>query len=120
MRAIGQVGVQRCTTGSEVMALLLSSERVYSDMLDWLWFGEPEQICTCIDTPTRTTWKDTPPHASVRRVTHNPRLTHNPACHRQSPVPLTNPVLTIPRVAQNPPCHPRHRPECKDHSCAQF
>ena len=26
------------------MSMLLSSERVYSDMLDWLWFGEPEQV----------------------------------------------------------------------------
>ena len=26
------------------MSLLLSSERVYSDLLDWIWFGEPEQV----------------------------------------------------------------------------
>lgn len=44
MQAAMAVEVLRCWTGAEVMSILLSSERVYSDMLDWLWFGEPEQI----------------------------------------------------------------------------
>ncbi len=35
MRAVGQVHLLKATTGADVMALLLSSERVYSDMLDW-------------------------------------------------------------------------------------
>jgi hypothetical protein len=26
------------------MSLLLSSERVYAEMIDWIEFGEPEQI----------------------------------------------------------------------------
>jgi hypothetical protein len=25
-----------------------SSYHRYSDMLDWLWFGEPEQVCMCL------------------------------------------------------------------------
>eukprot|EP00040_Diaphanoeca_grandis_P029472 m.172694 g.172694 ORF g.172694 m.172694 type:complete len:684 (-) comp31698_c5_seq2:53-2104(-) len=44
MRAAARVSVLKCLTGAEVMSQLLSSERVYSDMLDWLWYGEPEQI----------------------------------------------------------------------------
>mmetsp|Transcript_20420 Transcript_20420/g.61012 ORF Transcript_20420/g.61012 Transcript_20420/m.61012 type:complete len:625 (+) Transcript_20420:36-1910(+) len=44
MLAAAKVGVMKCRTGADVMSLLLSSERVYSDMLDWLWYGEPEQI----------------------------------------------------------------------------
>ena len=44
MRAVGQVSLLKAQSAADVMALLLSSERVYSDMLDWLWFGEPEQI----------------------------------------------------------------------------
>ena len=34
----------RVRSGPEAMALLLTSERVFSDMLDWLQYGEPEQI----------------------------------------------------------------------------
>ena len=44
MRAAASVAVLRCWTGAEVMSQILSSERVYSDMLDWMWYGEPEQI----------------------------------------------------------------------------
>lgn len=44
MRAIGKVNLLKAKSGKEVMSLLLSSERVHSDMLDWLWFGEPEQV----------------------------------------------------------------------------
>eukprot|EP00927_Polykrikos_kofoidii_P052155 TRINITY_DN4593_c0_g1_i1.p1 TRINITY_DN4593_c0_g1~~TRINITY_DN4593_c0_g1_i1.p1 ORF type:complete len:637 (+),score=90.33 TRINITY_DN4593_c0_g1_i1:31-1911(+) len=44
MRAAARVQVLRCESGADVMSLLLSSERVYSDLLDWLWFGEPEQV----------------------------------------------------------------------------
>lgn len=45
------VAIGRCTpswlkvsTGAEVMNLLLTSERVFADMIDWLQFGEPEQV----------------------------------------------------------------------------
>ena len=31
-------------SGAEALALLLSSERIYSDCRDWLAFGEPEQL----------------------------------------------------------------------------
>lgn len=34
----------RVRTGAEAMSLLLTSERVFSDMLDWLQYGEPEQL----------------------------------------------------------------------------
>ena len=34
----------RVRTGADAMALLLTSERVYSDLLDWLQYGEPEQV----------------------------------------------------------------------------
>jgi hypothetical protein len=34
----------RVTSADEALALLLSSERVYSDLRDWASFGEPEQI----------------------------------------------------------------------------
>eukprot|EP01051_Picozoa_sp_SAG22_P007046 SAG22_NODE_483_length_9925_cov_3.568186_1_plen_664_part_00 len=37
-------GVLRCASGADCMSLLLSSERVYSDLLDVIWFGEPEQL----------------------------------------------------------------------------
>jgi len=42
--------ISRCTEtlrvlgGEDVMHLLLSSERVYADLIDWLEYGEPEQI----------------------------------------------------------------------------
>lgn len=34
----------RVQTGADAMSLLLTSERVFSDMLDWLNHGEPEQL----------------------------------------------------------------------------
>jgi len=34
----------RVRSGADAMSLILTSERVFSDMLDWLKFGEPEQI----------------------------------------------------------------------------
>ena len=34
----------KVTSAEEAMSMLLSSERVYSDMIDWLKYGEPEQI----------------------------------------------------------------------------
>lgn len=45
MRAVGRVALLKVTSGADVLSLMLSSERVYSDMLDWAWYGEPEQIC---------------------------------------------------------------------------
>lgn len=44
MKAAGRVNLLLARSGADVMSMLLSSERVYSDMLDWLWFGEPEQV----------------------------------------------------------------------------
>ena len=45
MIAISRTPTLKVTSGKEAMSLLLTSERVYSDMLDWLKYGEPEQIC---------------------------------------------------------------------------
>ena len=45
MCAISRTPLMQIKSGEEAMALLLSSERVFSDMLDWRNFGEPEQIC---------------------------------------------------------------------------
>ena len=44
MIAIGRVNFLRVTNGSEAMSLLLTSERVFSDCLDWLQYGEPVMI----------------------------------------------------------------------------
>lgn len=44
MRAVGQVGLLKACNGAEVMSMMMSSERVHSDLLDWLWYGEPEQV----------------------------------------------------------------------------
>lgn len=44
MQAIAKIGWLRVTTGKEAMSLLLTSERVYTDMIDWLKYGEPEQV----------------------------------------------------------------------------
>jgi hypothetical protein len=51
MRAIGRVNYLRVTSGAEAMSLLLTSERVFTDMHDWLLYGEPEQVCmyVCIE-----------------------------------------------------------------------
>lgn len=45
MIAIAGTSWLQVNSGAEVMSLLLTSERVYADMIDWLKFGEPEQIC---------------------------------------------------------------------------
>lgn len=45
MIAIAQTNYLKVQSGSEVMSLLLTSERVYADMIDWIKYGEPEQIC---------------------------------------------------------------------------
>ena len=44
LMAIYRVPVLRAGSGEEAMHLLLSSERVYSDLIDWLDYGEPEQV----------------------------------------------------------------------------
>jgi len=44
LRAIGRVNYLSVSNGAEALALLLSSERVYTDLHDWLRHGEPEQI----------------------------------------------------------------------------
>ena len=45
LNAIARVSWLRVSTGAEAMSLLLTSERVYSDMHDWIRYGEPEQLC---------------------------------------------------------------------------
>lgn len=44
MIAIGRVNFMRVSNGAEAMSLLLTSERVFSDCLDWLEYGEPVMI----------------------------------------------------------------------------
>lgn len=43
-QAVARVPCLRVTTGQEAMSLLLTSERVFADIHDWLKFGEPEQV----------------------------------------------------------------------------
>jgi len=43
-RAVLRVPWMRVTSGEAAMSLLLTSERVFADLVDWLKFGEPEQI----------------------------------------------------------------------------
>ncbi len=45
MIAISRTSTLKVRCGREAMSLLLTSERVYSDMLDWIKYGEPEQVC---------------------------------------------------------------------------
>jgi gamma-glutamylcyclotransferase (GGCT)/AIG2-like uncharacterized protein YtfP len=45
MMAIARTNYLKVFSGAEVMSLLLTSERVYADMIDWIKYGEPEQIC---------------------------------------------------------------------------
>lgn len=45
MLAIAQINIMKVTCGRDAMSLLLTSERVFSDMIDWKLYGEPEQIC---------------------------------------------------------------------------
>ena len=44
LMAIATVSTLFVATGAEAMSLLLSSERVFTDLRDWSEFGEPEQI----------------------------------------------------------------------------
>jgi hypothetical protein len=45
MMAIGKTNnIMKVNNGSEAMNLLLTSERVCADMIDWIEHGEPEQI----------------------------------------------------------------------------
>jgi gamma-glutamylcyclotransferase (GGCT)/AIG2-like uncharacterized protein YtfP len=45
MIAISRTTTLKVACGADAMSLLLTSERVYSDILDWIKFGEPDQIC---------------------------------------------------------------------------
>jgi gamma-glutamylcyclotransferase (GGCT)/AIG2-like uncharacterized protein YtfP len=45
MIAIAKSKFLKVASGKDAMSLLLTSERVYAEMIDWLKFGEPEQIC---------------------------------------------------------------------------
>lgn len=42
--ALSRVHLLRVTSGAEALSLILSSERVFVDLRDWLEFGEPEQV----------------------------------------------------------------------------
>ena len=42
--AISRVNWMRVSNGKEAMSLLLTSERVFTDLHDWILYGEPEQI----------------------------------------------------------------------------
>ncbi len=44
LQAIARINPLRVTSGQDILQLLLTSERVYADMLDWTKYGEPEQI----------------------------------------------------------------------------
>jgi len=44
LRAIGKVNWMKVDSGAAAMSLLLTSERVFADLHDWLKYGEPEQI----------------------------------------------------------------------------
>eukprot|EP01038_Epipyxis_sp_PR26KG_P016641 gene16641-22741_t len=45
MIALTKTSTLHVSNGAEAISLLLTSERVYAEMIDWLRFGEPEQIC---------------------------------------------------------------------------
>ena len=45
MIAVTRTAYMKIQTGQEAMSLLLTSERVFAEMIDWIQFGEPEQIC---------------------------------------------------------------------------
>jgi gamma-glutamylcyclotransferase (GGCT)/AIG2-like uncharacterized protein YtfP len=45
MAAIARVSWLNIKNGKDALSLLLTSERVYAEMVDWLKFGEPEQLC---------------------------------------------------------------------------
>jgi hypothetical protein len=45
MNAISQISWLKVDCAKDAMSLLLTSERVYADMIDWIKFGEPEQLC---------------------------------------------------------------------------
>lgn len=45
MIAISLTKYMKVKNGKDAMSLLLTSERVFAEMLDWTRFGEPEQIC---------------------------------------------------------------------------
>jgi hypothetical protein len=44
LRAIGRVSWLHVSSGADVLSLLLTSERVFTDLHDWLQYGEPEQV----------------------------------------------------------------------------
>jgi gamma-glutamylcyclotransferase (GGCT)/AIG2-like uncharacterized protein YtfP len=44
LMAIAKVSTLHVSSGMDAMSLLLSSERVFTDLRDWTEFGEPEQI----------------------------------------------------------------------------
>ncbi len=44
LRAISRVSYLHLTTGAEAMSLLLTSERAFTDLHDWLQYGEPDQL----------------------------------------------------------------------------
>ena len=44
LRAVSRTTTLHVRSGRDAMALLCSSERVFLDMIDWLKYGEPEQV----------------------------------------------------------------------------
>jgi hypothetical protein len=52
--AIARTSWLRVTSGADAIQLLLSSERVFTDLQDWLRWGEPEQIVLRSWLPTMT------------------------------------------------------------------
>ena len=67
MRAVAKTSYLRVRSGAEAMSLLLTSERVYADMVDWLRFGEPEQVLSlhCPNIVPALSTYDTPPSPPV-------------------------------------------------------
>ncbi len=44
LRAIAKVNYLGVRNGKEAMSLLLTSERVFTDLHDWIMWGEPDQV----------------------------------------------------------------------------
>ena len=44
LRAIARVNYLGVPTGKDAMSLLLTSERVFTDLHDWIKWGEPDQV----------------------------------------------------------------------------
>ncbi|KAH3758821.1 hypothetical protein Pelo_9340 [Pelomyxa schiedti] len=94
-------------SGEEAMSLLLSSERVFSDLIDWLEFGEPEQVvlqwsCYCyfpiewLKPALLDYWSEVHPH--VGEDTYVMDLAYLPSSRRVILIELS-PFLTCTSAA---------------------